>query len=169
LVGIKENVIPEDPKQFMEKEWLMDIVLDHLFSKSGVAYERLYEEGLIDQSFSSESHLERNFGFSIIGGNTKDPEKLAQRIKQELLNLQSTSMDHQSFERIKRKKIGQLLRAMNSLEFIANQYTHYQLLGIDFFDSIDWLEKLTHEDMLNFTRDWIKEEQLATCFVKADE
>ncbi|WP_163579952.1 EF-P 5-aminopentanol modification-associated protein YfmH [Gracilibacillus saliphilus] len=169
LVGIKENVIPEDPKEFMEKEWLMDIVLDHLFSKSGVAYERLYEEGLIDQSFSSESHLERNFGFSIIGGNTKDPEKLAQRIKQELLNLQSTSMDHQSFERIKRKKIGQLLRAMNSLEFIANQYTHYQLLGIDFFESIDWLEKLTHADMLDFTRDWIKEEQLSTCFVKADE
>ncbi|SFM31204.1 Predicted Zn-dependent peptidase [Gracilibacillus orientalis] len=169
LVGIKESVIPKDPKEFMEKEWLMDIVLDHLFSKSGVAYERLYEAGLIDQSFSSESHLERNFGFSIIGGNTKDPEKLAQAIKQELLNLQTTSMDQQGFERIKRKKIGQILRAMNSLEFIANQYTHYQLLGIDFFESIEWLENLTHADMQDFTKNWINEEQLSTCFVKANE
>ncbi|MGP4040237.1 EF-P 5-aminopentanol modification-associated protein YfmH [Gracilibacillus sp. D59] len=169
LVGIKESVIPEDPKEFMEREWLMDIVLDHLFSKSGVAYERLYEEGLIDQSFSCESHLERNFGFSIVGGNTKNPEKLAEMIKQELLNLKTSPMDQQSFERIKRKKIGQLLRAMNSLEFIANQYTHCQLLGIDFFESIEWLENLTYSDMQNYSQNWIKEEQLSTCYVKADE
>ncbi len=169
LVGIKENVIPEDPKKFMEKEWLMDIVLDHLFSKSGVAYERLYEAGIIDQSFSCESHLERNFGFSVIGGNTKEPEKLAQMIKQELLNLQTSPMDQQNFERIKRKKIGQLLRAMNSLEFIANQFTHYQLLGIDFFESIEWLESLTYSDMQDYSQNWIQEEQLSTCFVKADE
>ncbi|MGN8644937.1 EF-P 5-aminopentanol modification-associated protein YfmH [Gracilibacillus sp. HCP3S3_G5_1] len=169
LVGIKEHVIPEDPKEFMLKEWLTDIVLDHLFSKSGVAYERLYDAGLIDQSFSSESHLERNFGFSIIGGNTKDPQKLTQMIKQELLNLQTTSIDQQSFDRIKGKKIGQLLRAMNSLEFIANQYTHYQLLGIDFFESINWLENLTYDDMQSFTQKWITEDQLSTCFVKADE
>ncbi|WP_058307753.1 EF-P 5-aminopentanol modification-associated protein YfmH [Gracilibacillus massiliensis] len=165
LIGVKENQIPKDPKVFMLKEWMMDIALDHLFSRSGVAYERLYEAGLIDQSFSCESHLERNFGFSIIGGNTKDPEKLAQLIKEELLNLKSSPIDQDSFERIKRKKIGQLLRAMNSLEFIANQYTHYQLLGIDFFESVEWLEQLTYEDITSFTKTWISEQQLSTCFV----
>ncbi|SHN16945.1 EF-P 5-aminopentanol modification-associated protein YfmH [Gracilibacillus kekensis] len=165
LIGVKENQIPEDPKTFMLKEWMMDIALDHLFSRSGVAYERLYEAGLIDQSFSCESHLERNFGFSIIGGNSKDPKKLAQLVKEELLNLKTSPIDQDSFERIKRKKIGQLLRAMNSLEFIANQYTHYQLLGIDFFESVKWLEQLTYEDITSFTKTWISEQQLSTCFV----
>ncbi|MDX8046999.1 pitrilysin family protein [Gracilibacillus sp. S3-1-1] len=169
LVGIKEHDIPTDPKEFMKKEWLMDIAMDYLFSRSGIAYERLYEAGLIDSSFSSESHLERNFGFSIIGGNSKEPEKLAEMIKVELLNLQTNSIDEQNFERIKRKKVGQLLRAMNSLEFIANQYSHYQLLNIDFFESIEWLENLSHADMERFTKQWIKEEELATCFVKASE
>ncbi|UOQ85636.1 EF-P 5-aminopentanol modification-associated protein YfmH [Gracilibacillus salinarum] len=169
LVGIKEAIIPKEPKAFMKKEWMMDIVMDYLFSRSGTAYERLYNEGLIDQSFSSESHLERNFGFSIIGGNSKNPDKLAEFIKDELLQLSSNPIDQQGFERIKKKKIGQLLRAMNSLEFIANQYSHYQLLGIDFFESVEWLEQLTYEETVEFTKNWIDDAQLSTCFVKPNE
>ncbi|GAB2548223.1 EF-P 5-aminopentanol modification-associated protein YfmH [Gracilibacillus alcaliphilus] len=169
LVGIKELEIPEEPEQFMRKEWLTDIILDHLFSRSGVAYERLYETGLIDQSFSSENHLDRNFGFCIVGGNTKEPEKLASLIKQELLDLSADSLTAEHFERIKRKKIGQLLRAMNSLEFIANQYSHYQLLNIDFFDSITWLEELTYDDVTAFLDSWITEDQLSVCMVKGEE
>ncbi|GAE91550.1 hypothetical protein JCM21714_501 [Gracilibacillus boraciitolerans JCM 21714] len=54
---------------------------------------------------------------------------------------------------------------MNSLEFIANQYTHYQLLGIDFFESVQWLEQLTYEEIKEFSKTWITEQQLSTCFV----
>ncbi len=165
LIGLKEKDIPKDPKTFMEKEWLMDIIMDYLFSKSGIVYEKLYEEGLIDQSFSYESHLERNFGFSIIGGNSHKPERLAQVVKEELLNIKNQKMDDTTFERIKRKKHGQLLRSLNSLEFIANQYTHYQMLGIDFFDSIEWLEALTYQDLDKFIQKWIDERRISVCYV----
>jgi predicted Zn-dependent peptidase len=169
LVGVKEADIPTDPRAFMEKEWLMDIVMDALFSRSGVSYEKLYEEGLIDQSFSCETHLEKDFGFSIIGGNTSDPEKLAQSIKTELLELNDQKLDKITFERIKRKKLGHLLRALNSLEFIANQYTHYQILGIDLFESIQWLEQLSYEDLQKFLSSWIDEERISFCFVQNEE
>ncbi|KAB8138797.1 insulinase family protein [Gracilibacillus oryzae] len=169
LVGVKEVDIPEDPKAFMEKEYLMDIVMDALFSRSGASYEKLYEEGLIDQSFSAETHLDKDFGFSIIGGNTSEPEKLAESIKQELLQLNETKLDQSTFERIKRKKLGHLLRSLNSLEFIANQYTHYQLLGIDLFESIQWLEQLSYKDLQNFLSSWIDEERISFCFVKNEE
>ncbi|WP_066193696.1 MULTISPECIES: EF-P 5-aminopentanol modification-associated protein YfmH [Gracilibacillus] len=169
LVGIKEVDLPTDPKQFMKKEWMADIVLDHLFSRSGSAYERLYESGLIDQSFSCENNFERDFGFSVIGGNSKEPEKLAEQIKHELLSISPDSLTESHFERIKRKKVGQLLRAMNSLEFIANQYTHYQLLNIDFFDSIEWLENLTYQEITDFIKNWISEDRLSVCMVKGDE
>ncbi|MFC4404518.1 EF-P 5-aminopentanol modification-associated protein YfmH [Gracilibacillus xinjiangensis] len=169
LVGVKEKDIPSDPKSFMEKEWLMDIVMDALFSRSGSSYEKLYEEGLIDQSFSSETHLEKDFGFSIIGGNTSEPEKLAQSIKAELLDLNDQKLDQHTFERIKRKKLGHLLRALNSLEFIANQYTHYQLLGIDLFESIQWLEALSYEDLQKFLSSWIDEDRISFCFVRNEE
>ncbi|SER08066.1 Predicted Zn-dependent peptidase [Gracilibacillus ureilyticus] len=169
LVGVKETDIPSDPKAFMEKEWLMDILMDALFSRSGVSYEKLYEEGLIDQSFSCETHLEKGFGFSIIGGNTSEPEKLAETIKAELLGINEQKVDQETFERIKRKKLGHLLRSLNSLEFIANQYSHYQLLGIDLFESIQWLEQLRYEDLQTFLSTWIDEERISFCFVQNEE
>lgn len=166
LVGIKERNIPVKKDDFAKREWMIDITLDYLFSKSGTAYERLYEEGLIDQSFSSETSLEENFGFSIIGGNSQRPEVLANKIKEELLQFSKSPMDEQGYERIKRKKFGQLLRAMNSLEFIANQYSHYQLMNIDFFETAVLLEQLSYEEFLEFAQDWIDEKQLSVCFVK---
>lgn len=166
LVGIKEKDIPTDKEAFAKKEWMIDITLDYLFSKSGAAYERLYDEGLIDQSFSSETSLEENFGFSIVGGNSQRPDELAKRIKEELLQFANNPMDEKGFERIKRKKFGQLLRAMNSLEFIANQYSHYQLMNIDFFETAELLEKLTFEEYIDFTHNWIDENQLSVCYVK---
>ena len=166
LVGIKERNIPLDKDDFAKREWMIDITLDYLFSKSGKAYERLYEEGLIDQSFSSETSLEENFGFSIVGGNSQQPEVLADKIKEELLQFSKSPMDKSGFERIKRKKFGQLLRAMNSLEFIANQYSHYQLMNMDFFETAELLEQLSYEEFLAFAHDWIDEKQLSVCFVK---
>ncbi|WP_163536852.1 pitrilysin family protein [Gracilibacillus sp. YIM 98692] len=168
LVGIKEPQIPDAPEEFVKKEWMLDITLDYLFSKSGVGYERLYREGLIDQSFGYEAHLERNFGFTIIGGNSQEPEKLAEVLKDELMNLKQHQFDQDTFERIKRKKLGQTIRSLNSLEFIASQYSHYQLLGIDFFESIHSLELLSYEELDSFLRTWIDENHISTCFVKSE-
>ena len=50
-------------------------------------------------------------------------------------------------ERIKRKKIGFFLRALNSIEFIANQFTRYKFNDMNLFDAVPVLEKLTVEDI----------------------
>lgn len=50
-------------------------------------------------------------------------------------------------ERIKRKKIGYFLRALNSLEFIANQFTRYKFNEMNLFDAVPTIEKLTVEDI----------------------
>ncbi|ENH96528.1 zinc protease, insulinase family protein [Gracilibacillus halophilus YIM-C55.5] len=169
LVGLKETDLPEDPKEFVKKEWFIDMILDYLFSKSGIEYKKLYEEGLIDQSFSYENHLERNFGFTIIGGNTEDPEGLAENIQHSLLRLKEQKLDEESFQRLQRKKLGQTLRAMNSLEFMANQYTHYDMLGVDFFETIQWLEDLHYQELNQFLHDWIDESRIATCIVQSNQ
>ena len=43
---------------------------------------------------------------------------------------------------MKKKQIGQLLRSMNSLEFIANQYVHYYFAGIDFFNLTSYIQSI---------------------------
>ncbi|WP_226034885.1 EF-P 5-aminopentanol modification-associated protein YfmH [Aquibacillus saliphilus] len=165
LVGIKENVKDDSTEAFLKKDLLVDMLLDHFFSKSGEFYQELYDKDLIDNSFSFESNLERNFGFSILGGNTQKPDQLAEEIKGMLLKLKDFSLNEEQFERIKRKKIGHLLRAMNSLEFISTQFVHYNLLGIDLFEVVPAIEKLSVEEANNFLHQWIDEERIAVCQV----
>ena len=64
---------------------------------------------------------------------------------------------------MRKKIIGQLLRGMNSLEYVTNQYVHYHSLNIDFFNMINTIQSLTLDDINTFMKDWIKEDQLAVC------
>ena len=48
---------------------------------------------------------------------------------------------------MKRKKIGFYLRAMNSIEFIANSFTRYKFNDMNLFDAVPTLEQLTFDDI----------------------
>ncbi|MRH42651.1 peptidase M16 [Aquibacillus halophilus] len=165
LVGIKEDMKEEGIEAFLQKDLLVDMILDHFFSKSGEFYQELYDNDLIDNSFSFESNLERNFGFSILGGNTQKPDQLADEIKEMLVKLKDFSLTEEQFERMKKKKIGHLLRALNSLEFVSTQFVHYHLLGIDLFEVVPTIEKLTVQQANDFLHQWIDEDRIAVCQV----
>ena len=62
-------------------------------------------------------------------------------------------------ERIKRKRIGSFLRALNSLEFIANQFTRYKFNDMNLFDAVPTVEQLTVEDVKEAFKSLQGEEQ----------
>ncbi|APC48568.1 EF-P 5-aminopentanol modification-associated protein YfmH [Virgibacillus halodenitrificans] len=166
-VGIKESVRELFGKDYLHKDLLQNMLLSHYFSKSGTFYQELYEQNLIDDSFYFETNLEKNFGYTLIGSNSAEPEKFAAKVKEQLLSTNRIQLTEEEFERMKKKKIGQLLRQMNSLEFIANQYTQYHMLDIDFFEVIPAIQKLSLEDATQFLRQWITEERIAVCTISA--
>lgn len=55
--------------------------------------------------------------------------------------------DAEKLERVKRRKIGFFLRAMNSIEFIANQFTRYKFNDMNLFDAVPVIEELTMADV----------------------
>lgn len=166
-IGIKESVRELEGEEFIKKDLLQDMVLTYYFSKSGQFYEELYQENIIDSSFYFETNLEKNFGYSILGGNTEEPDKFVEKLKHLLLSTNDKQISEDDFERMKRKKIGQLLRSMNSLENISSKFIHYHTVGVDYFDLIPTIQSLTVDDANNFLRDWIKEERLGVCKIVA--
>ncbi|UOR12662.1 EF-P 5-aminopentanol modification-associated protein YfmH [Halobacillus amylolyticus] len=166
MIGVKENVSSLTGEELLRAELLSGMILDFYFSKSGAFYEQLYKEDLIDSSFQYETELDRQFGFTILGGDSRKPDELAKRVKEMLHQLREESISEEDFKRMKRKKIGQFMRALNSLEFIANQFTHYHTLGVDLFDVLPVIESLTTEDVDQYVENWIKEECISVFQVK---
>nr|WP_026680957.1 pitrilysin family protein [Priestia megaterium] len=167
-VGIKEANLDISNEAFLKKDLLQGMILDHYFSKGGEFYQLLYEEQLIDDSFFFETNLDRNFGYTLIGSNSERPTEFADTLKEMLLRITNAKLTSETFERIKRKKIGKLLRSMNNLETMANLYTHYHILDLDFFSIFSTVRALTFEDAQQFMQNWISEERLSVCTIAAE-
>ena len=167
-VGIKESFNELAGDAFVKRDLLQDMIITFYFSKSGQFYEQLYQENMIDSSFYFETNLDKNFGYSIIGGNTDDPNQFAEKIKELLLSTNSHVITKEDFERMKRKKIGQLLRSMNSLENIASKFIHYNTVTADYFELIPTIQSLTVEEANKFLKEWVDESRLGVCKILAE-
>jgi predicted Zn-dependent peptidase len=165
LVGIKAKNVSHIGKDKLKHELAMNVLLDYLFGKSSPHYERLYSDGLIDETFSYDYTEETQFGFAIVGGDTAEPDRLADELKKIMLTFREHSLPDQDLERVKKKKIGVFLRSLNSPEYIANQFTRYAFHQVSLFDIVSVLESLTCQDIEQVANECFNESQFSVCQV----
>lgn len=165
LVGIKDFHAPKEGTELLKHELTVSLLLDYLFGKGSNTYQEMYEEGLIDDSFSYDYSAENGFAFAIIGGDSTSPEKLAEKIKQVLIQTNNLSWDKEIVDRVIKKKIGGFLRSLNSPEYIANQFTRYAFLDMNLFDIVNVLQSITVEDLKLSASELINEDYMSEFFV----
>lgn len=166
MLGIKSNELNLSGEALMKREQTANMLLDMLFSLSSEHYTDLYEKGLIDDSFSYDFTQETNFGFAAIGGDTNDPDAFAKEIRTILLAAaKGEGLKEEALARSKKKKIGTFLRAMNSPEFIANQFTRFAFNEMDLFEVLPTLEGITLDDVQQFAKSFFQEEAMSVCKV----
>ncbi|KAF0820445.1 putative zinc protease YmfH [Bacillus sp. ZZV12-4809] len=166
LVGIKSSTANQSGKEMLINELSLNVLLDILFGKSSEHYSTLYNEGLIDDTFSYDYTQEQGFGFAMVGGDTNNPDRLAETLQKMLLDSREKgAISQETLDRTKKKKIGAFLRAVNSPEYIANQFTRYAFNDMDLFDVVPTLESITLEDVENAAGNLISEERFTVCQV----
>jgi predicted Zn-dependent peptidase len=166
LIGMKALHVDQTGDELLKNELTMNVLLDLMFGKSSENYYQLYNEGLIDETFSYDYTQEQGFGFAMIGGDTDQPDKLAEQLKKMLFNAKNgTLFTEEQLERTKKKKIGSFLRAVNSPEYIANQFTRYAFNDMNLFDVVPTLEKITMDDIQKMASEVISEERFSVCQV----
>ncbi|WP_163103304.1 EF-P 5-aminopentanol modification-associated protein YfmH [Peribacillus alkalitolerans] len=166
LVGIKAPYATIQGEEMLKYELTVNILLDILFGKSSTKYDELYSNGLIDQTFSFDYTQEAGFGFAMIGGDTDRPDELAESISTYLLEQKTgVTIEQDVLERTKKKKIGSFLRALNSPEYIANQFTRYAFNDMRMFEVVPTLEKITIDDVKRVASELIDENRFSVCQV----
>lgn len=169
MFGFKEKQtrLGKTGDDFLRQELSSSLFLEYLFSKGSPFYQSLYDEGLIDNQFAFEYTLENSFAFSAIGGDTPNPERLIERVHNELPAIVEQGLDEESFDRLRRGSIGQTLRLLNSPEAIANQYTKYRFAETDLFQMTPLLEQLTVDEVNQRMREHIDFAQFAVSIVRS--
>lgn len=146
-LGFKDTYTKLEGRELLFRELTTELLLEMIFGKSEPLYTCLYEEGLIDEHFSFGYTGECSYGYTLLGGRTKDPEKLHAELLRGIEKVKKEGFSKESFIRHKRKMRGEFLRSFNSLEFIANNYLAYRFRNIEFFETLDILEKISLEDV----------------------
>jgi len=148
------------PQELLKIDLALDVMLEMVFGPSSDYYEHIIEEELTNDSFGFESTHEPISSFCLFGGDTLKPDEFVKSLKEKINSLKTVRLTEDEFTRIKRKKTGQFLSAMNSVEFIANRFTEYAFNGLTLFDVVDALEDLTISDVNNVANTYFDEEML---------
>ena len=148
IFGIKSNNVNISGEEMLHYELSMQVAIELLFGRTSSFFQNAYEQGLIDESYSADYTMENGFGFSMIGSDTPNAEELVKQIKKAIVEHSSEwKFTDEDLKRVTRKKIGYFLRALNSIEYIANQFTRYTFNEMNLFDVVPALENLSMEQV----------------------
>lgn len=143
--GVKEAA-KASGAELLRRDILTNILHKILFGRTSEFYARLYADGLINETFGAYYTGEVEFGYSLMGGETPDPERLGDELRQAVANALKNGLSPESFKRHQRESIGEFLHAVDSMEFIANNFISQYFKGVSLFDYVDLCEGLTLED-----------------------
>lgn len=144
MIGWKDTDVGYGGEKLLKKEIEMDILTEMLFGKSTPLYNRLYESGLINNSFSAEFNPQIAYGFTAIEGESEDPKRVYDEIIKEL---ESTELSQEAFDRIKKVVWGDYIRSFNDIESYAHTFITEAFTDCDYFDYPKVFESVTFEDV----------------------
>lgn len=169
-LGYKDKMQKDlEGSEVLHKSICTDIILDCIFKKGSDLNEKLYMQQLIYESLSCDYSSHNDFGYTTISGETRDLEKTIGIIKDTLEKYKIDGISESDFKRIKKMKIGSFIRSFDSIENIANSFLGYFFEGINYFDILGKMEKITIEDVNDRLREHFDEEMSVTSLIEPKE
>lgn len=165
-MGFKDTDTGYKGREMVKKDIVTNLILDMLFGESTEYYNELYEEGLIDNSFGSYYTCKETYGHSLIVGQSNEPETVYESIKNRIKSPANKVLKEEDFDRLKKYELGSFIVGMNSIEYIANNFTDFYFSDFMITDYLELLKEVTYEDLIERFNDHFKEENLSLSIIR---
>ena len=146
-----------------------ELACDVLMGESSPLYARLYAEGLINGSFGAAFDLLPGASYVYAGGDSKDPQAVAEAILAEARRLVSQGVDGDYYRRVVNANFGAALKALNSFESIAVSMAEGCFQGYDPYRFPEVYDSITVEDVLDFLRRNMTRDHMALSVITPKE
>ena len=158
-LGFKEAC--DTPEKTLKERIVTSVLLEIIAGKSSALYERLMDEGLINDGFGTEYFNGFGYAAEIFDGESSDPEKVAAEIKAEIRRLRRDGIDEKDFTRAKNSLYGQMVMQYNVIDNIASALVSAAMTGDGLFDEMDVFASLTLDDVTECLNNQLREEYSA--------
>ncbi len=147
MIGFKERETDVEGTALLKKQVETSVILNILFGVSSDFFIELYEEGLIDGSFSFDTELEKKYGFSSLGGESKNPKLVYKKVLDRINQVKKSGFDESEISRVKKVLIGANLKGYNDVERIGNNFIRAFMSGINPFEYENIAQNVTKKDL----------------------
>ncbi|MCD7731168.1 MAG: insulinase family protein [Oscillospiraceae bacterium] len=144
-IGFKAK--PESGIELLKAEIETNFVLSLIADESSDFYKKLYDDGLINSTFSSEVFSGDGYFCSIFGGESRNPRLVRDKIIEEINRCKKEGLDEKRFNVIKKSYYGSLIRDLNDAEAVATIMLNSGMEKLSAFDNIEAVAACTFEDV----------------------
>ena len=163
VIGIKDNIkTPITSKKILT----IEIILQILLGKSSRLYKKLYENKELILVPDLEYEFSQGFAHVMISGQAKNPKKIYEEVKKEIIEITKEGIKEEDFERIKKKIYGGYIMEYNDVDIIARSLLADYFKGIKPFEFIEEFKSLNLDYANNIMKEIFKEENMIISIVK---
>lgn len=152
--------------EMIKYELAVKLLLYMIVGRSSDLFGELYDKGLINTSFETDFIIESNYAYSMIGGESVNPEAVKESFVSEILKLKQDGLRQDAFERLLKASKGRFLRQMNSVESISRGFINLYFKGVTMFDYLEVYDTMNFDYIVDVFDKHFDIEYLALSVVK---
>ena len=163
LIGAKVTPTPGD---YSRQQLAAKLALQVMLGPSSAFYNKLYSEGLINNSFFFEIDYTANVATVILGGESRNPEAVFEELNRTVELAGTAGLDSKLFERAKKAAIGGALRSFEDFDNVCIGMAEGVFRNFCIFDGPAILETITPEECTAFIGEYLTPDRLAMSIVE---
>lgn len=165
MIGFKDN-IKDKYNEVVKRHIAIEIILNMLIGKSSNLYNELYKEGYLLSQPDLEYEFGNEYSHVLIGGQSKDPQKVYEKIAEKIQEMKNNDINVQEFDRIKKKIYGDYAVEYNNVADIGRMFTSDYIKGINSFEYMDKFEEIDAEYAKQVLNEIFTEDKMIMSVIK---
>ena len=165
LIGVKlrPGLTGEDA---LRQRLTSTLALRMLCGSSSPFFTRLYADGTLNMDFDYEVDSSAGTVTVIVGGESKEPDKVLQELIDECGRIAREGFDEGLFSRAKRASLGARLRALEDFDNVCVSLAASVFEGYCSLDAFQLLESVSMEDCRRFVAENLTAERMALSVIE---
>lgn len=143
MIGFKDKVVNSEER--VKRHMAIEVLLGLLIGKSSKLFKELYENQIVFGEPDYEYEFSKNYAHVLISGQSNNPQKVENMLKDEIKKLRNEGINSEDFERMKRKIYGEFVTEFNDVASISRMFLADSIKEINSFDYADKYDEITEE------------------------
>ena len=157
----------EEPKdgECLRTRLIAELACDILFGASSELFNRLYEDGLINDDFGGDYECISGAAYLYVSGESDAPEQVRDEILTEAAHLAKEGIAPERWARFVRAAYGSMVRRLNSLEDTCMELAQSSFDGEDYLSFPAVFQSIEKRDVEDLLGCWCRGERTALAIV----